>query len=44
MSAHYWVIANEDLMDMLRRVEAGESPDIVAAECYANSDSEQVDP
>jgi hypothetical protein len=33
----YWTISGEALLDMLRRVAAGEDPDAVYAEVYANS-------
>lgn len=33
----YWAIAGEVLLDMLRRVERGEDPDLVYAEAYVNS-------
>lgn len=36
------VIPGEALLSMLRRVEAGESPDMVYAEEYANADHELV--
>lgn len=34
----WWAIDEFSLLEMLRRVEAGESPDHVMAECYANSE------
>lgn len=34
----WWTISGADLMDMLRRAHAGEDPDLVYAEAYANSD------
>lgn len=36
----WWVIDGAALMDMLRRVRDGETPDVVYAEQYANSDIE----
>jgi hypothetical protein len=39
----WWSISGEALLDMLRRVAAGERPDLVYAEEYANSDHEQVE-
>jgi hypothetical protein len=33
----WWTISGESLLDLLRQVEAGESPDIVYAQNYANS-------
>jgi hypothetical protein len=38
----WWSIDSEELMTMLRRVEAGESADLVYAEFYANSDHEFI--
>lgn len=37
------VISGEDLLRMLRRVAAGEDPNMVYAEEYANADHEQVE-
>jgi len=37
----YHVISGELLLEMLRRVEAGESPDLVYAEAWANATHEQ---
>lgn len=37
----WWVIAGLDLLGLLRRVEAGESADLVFAEAYANA---EIDP
>ena len=42
MALGWWTIAGEDLLNLLRRVEAGEDPDLVYAEAYANSDHEDV--
>jgi hypothetical protein len=36
----WWTIKGEALLDALHRVAAGEHPDIVYAELYANSDHE----
>lgn len=36
----WWVIHGEALLDGLRRAAAGEDPDVVYAELYANSDHE----
>lgn len=36
----WWSISGEALLDMLRRAHAGESPDAVYAEEYANSEHE----
>jgi hypothetical protein len=38
------VISGEDLLAMLRRVQAGEDPDLVYAEEYVNAEHEQVEP
>lgn len=37
----YWVIGGSELLRLLRLVEAGESPELVYAEAYANSQIEQ---
>ena len=34
---HVWTISSDELYEMLRRVDAGESPGIVYAEAYANA-------
>lgn len=39
----WWVISGELLLDGLRRAAAGEDPDLIYAEFYANSDTEIVD-
>jgi hypothetical protein len=36
----WWCISGEALLDMLRRVQAGEDPDLVYAEEYVNSEIE----
>lgn len=36
----WWAISGESLMEMLQRAHAGEDPDIVYAEFYANCDHE----
>jgi hypothetical protein len=33
-----WTIHGSNILDMLRRVEAGEDPDLVYAEEYANAE------
>lgn len=38
----WWAISGEVLLDGLRRCAAGEDPDLVYAEMYANSDHEDV--
>ncbi len=37
MTEVWWSISQDDFLDALRRVEAGESADTVYAEWYANS-------
>ncbi|MCK9896957.1 hypothetical protein [Frankia sp. AgB32] len=37
------VIRGEDLLDLLRRAAAGEDPDLLYAEAWANAAHEQVD-
>lgn len=39
----WWTISGESLMEMLHRCVAGEDPDIVYAEMYANSEHEFVE-
>jgi hypothetical protein len=39
----YWVLADESFMEALNRANAGEDPDLVYAEFYANSDIEHVE-
>lgn len=34
----WWVISGEELLDLLRRCHAGEDPDLVYAEAYANTE------
>lgn len=36
----WWTISGEAFMAALKQVQAGESPDVVYAEHYANSDHE----
>lgn len=36
----FWTISGEALLELLRRVHAGEDPDAVYAEAYANADHE----
>lgn len=36
----WWTIHGDDILDALRRAAAGEDPDLVYAEMYANSDHE----
>lgn len=37
----WWVVSGDNLLDMLRRAHAGEDPDLIYAEEYANSDRER---
>lgn len=37
----WWSISGETLLEMLRRVAAGEDPDLVYAETYANCEIER---
>jgi hypothetical protein len=39
----WWSIAGSDILDALRRAHAGEDPDLVFAEMYANSEIHNVD-
>lgn len=41
--AAWWAISEDAFLDALRRVAAGEDPDLVYAEFYANSDHEHVE-
>lgn len=34
----WWVVSGENLLDMLRRAAAGEDPDLIYAEEYANGE------
>lgn len=43
MALGWWAISGEALMEMLWRVALGEDPDLVYAEEYANSQSEQIE-
>lgn len=36
----WWAISGRALIDALRRAHAGESPDVLYAELYANTDAE----
>jgi hypothetical protein len=40
VSEPWWAIAGDELLTMLREVAAGEDPDVVYAEHYANSEHE----
>ncbi len=37
----WWSISGEALLELLRRVAAGENPDLVYAEAYANCEIER---
>jgi len=37
----WWAISGEALLDLLRRAHAGEDPDLLYAEEYANSEVER---
>lgn len=39
----WWTIAGSELIAALRRVGAGEDPDMVYIDLYANSDHENVE-
>lgn len=39
----WWSIHGEDLLALLRRAAAGEDPDLLYAEAYANSTTEEVE-
>lgn len=39
----WWAIAGEAFLEALRRAHAGEDPDLIYAEYYANSDHEHVE-
>lgn len=41
--SQWWVVSGEDMLDMLRRVERGEKPEMVYTEMYANSSIEKVE-
>jgi hypothetical protein len=42
-AAGYWVLSGDDLLAMLQRVAAGEDPEMVYVEQYANSDIESFE-
>jgi len=39
----WWAISGAALIESLRRAADGENPDLLYAELYANSDTEEVD-
>lgn len=43
MSERWWVIEGEFILSLLRRAHEGESPDLLYAEAYANSDTGRVE-
>lgn len=45
MTALGWnVISSEGLLDLLRRANAGEDPDLLFAEAWANAEHEEIEP
>lgn len=43
MSETWWAISGDAFLAALRRAHAGEDPDLLYAEHYANSDPKEVD-
>jgi hypothetical protein len=43
-SLGFWCVSGNTLLEMLRRCAAGEDPDLIYAEYYANCDVDIVDP
>lgn len=43
MTGVWWCVAESDLMNMLNAVAAGEDPDLVYAEAFANSHVETAE-
>lgn len=41
-SLGWWAISGDLLIDSLRRAAAGEDPDLLYAELYANGETEEV--
>jgi hypothetical protein len=39
----WWCISEDDVLAALRRVAAGEDPDLVYAEMYVNAEREEVE-
>jgi hypothetical protein len=39
----WWAISGDDLLAALKRAHAGDNPDILYAELYANSDTVDVE-
>jgi hypothetical protein len=40
----WWVIEDVQLQEALKRAHAGEDPEVLYVELYANSDVDQVEP
>jgi hypothetical protein len=40
----WWVIEDAQLQEALKRAHAGEDPEVLYVELYANSDVDQVEP
>jgi hypothetical protein len=43
-SLGWWAISGEDILDLLKRAHAGEDPDMLYIEAYANAESVRVEP
>lgn len=43
VETEWWAIGGEAIRSMLNRAHAGESPDLLYMELYANSDHEEVE-
>ena len=43
MELGWWTLSGENLLNSLRRAAAGEDPDLIYAELYANSEHEYVE-
>lgn len=43
MTGEWWVISGAEMLDALRRCAAGEDPDLIYAELYANSKAGRVE-
>lgn len=39
----WWALSGDSLLELLRRAHAGEDPDLLYAEEYANSEHEHVE-
>jgi len=40
----WWAISGEAILELLKRAHAGEDPDLLYIEAYANSEVEKIDP